>query len=56
MIADLRYGTLPYDDKSLWGLEIDVNNSENHAIFKNIRDFNDRHYSEFWDMLRGEFN
>ena len=23
---------------------------------KNIRDFNDSHYSEFWDMLRGEFN
>ncbi len=56
MIADLRYGTLPYDDKSLWGLEIDVNNLENHAIFKNIRNFNDSHYIEFWDMLKGNFN
>ena len=26
LIADLRYGTLPYDNKSLWGIEIDEKN------------------------------
>jgi inner membrane protein len=56
MIADLRYGTLPYDDKSLWGIKIDVNNSDQHAIFQSLRNFNASHYNEFWLMLKGKFN
>ena len=56
MIADLRYGTLPYDDKSLWGIKIDINNSDQHAIFENLRNFNDAHYNEFWLMLKGKLN
>ena len=56
LIADLRYGTLPYDYKSLWGIEIDPYNPNNHVIFKNIRNFNESIYDEFWQMLRGDLN
>lgn len=55
IIADLRYGTLPYDDKSLWGIEIDTNNPMQHVKFINLRKINEKQYSEFWDMLKGNF-
>ena len=45
-----------YDDKSLWGIKIDVNNSDQHAIFQSLRNFNASHYNEFWLMLKGKFN
>lgn len=54
MIADLRYGTLPYDDRSLWGIEIDVQHPDNHVIFNNLRNISDKHYDEFWLMLNGK--
>ncbi len=56
MIADLRYGTFPYDDKSLWGIKIDVNNPDEHVSFTNLRNFNDNYYNDFWLMLKGRFN
>ena len=55
IIADLRYGTLPYDDKSLWGIEININNPMQHVKFINLRKINEKQYSEFWDMLKGNF-
>ncbi len=55
VIADLRYGTLPYDDKSLWGIKIDISNIENHVKFLNLRKFEDDHYAEFWKLLKGKF-
>ena len=53
VIADLRYGTLPYDSKSLWGIEIDLENNDKHVNFKSLRNFNKENYDEFWDMLKG---
>lgn len=55
MIADLRYGTLPYDNKSLWGIKIDINHPDDHVNFMNLRKFEDKHYDEFWLMLNGKF-
>lgn len=55
MIADLRYGTLPYDDKSLWGIKVNVRTPDKHVIFKNLRNIGDGHYDEFWLMLNGKF-
>ena len=55
MIADLRYGTLPYDDKSLWGIKVDLDQPEKHVTFGNLRNINDKHYDEFWLMLNGKF-
>lgn len=55
MIADLRYGTLPYDNKSLWGIKIDVNTPQQHVTFINLRNINGKHYDEFWLMLNGKF-
>ncbi len=56
MIADLRYGTLPYDDKSLWGIKINPSEPEKHVKFVNLRNISDKHYDEFWLMLNGEFS
>ncbi len=53
VIADLRYGTLPYDNKSLWGIKINENNSEQHVNFLNLRNFKSNQYLEFWSMLKG---
>ena len=56
MIADLRYGMLPYDDKSLWGIEINEKEPNKHVFFKNIRNFDDKVYDKFWDMLKGNLD
>ena len=53
IISDLRYGSLPYDNKSLWGIQINENNSDKHVNFLNLRNFNNNQYSEFWSMLKG---
>ena len=55
LIGDLRYGFLPYDDKSLWGIEINTNTPEIHVDFKNLRDFNEKFYKEYWNMLSGNY-
>lgn len=56
IIADLRYGTLPFDLNSLWGIEINEEKQESHVEFKNLRDFKSHHYQQFWEMLKGNFN
>lgn len=55
IIADLRYGTLPHDNKSLWGIQINPDTPNAHVRFGNLRNMNDRHYDEFWLMLNGKF-
>ena len=55
-IADLRYSSLPYTDNSLWGIEINFNEPDKHVLFRNIRNFNDKVYKEFWNMLKGDLN
>ena len=55
VIADLRYGTLPHDTMSLWGIEINPAEIDKHVTFKNLRNFKNEHYERFWDMLKGNF-
>ncbi len=55
IIADLRYGTLPYDYKSLWGIEVDPKNENQHVKYKNLRNFNSDVYKEFWLLIKGKF-
>ena len=54
LIADLRYGTLPNDHRSLWGIEIDVDNESDHVNFRRLRSFSKKDYKEFWSMLTGK--
>ena len=54
LIADLRYGTLPHDDKSLWGIEINPAESDKHVTFRKLRNFQNYHYQRFWEMLKGD--
>lgn len=53
IIADLRYGTLPHDSLSLWGIKINPESQNQHVEFKNLRDFKKEHYKIFWNMLGG---
>ena len=55
LIGDLRYGYLPHDDKSLWGIKIDTTLNE-HVVFKNLRNFEKKDYQSFWEMLNGNLN
>jgi len=51
VIADLRYGTLPYDTYSLWGIEVDMQKQDEHVKWVVLRNFEQAHYDEFWAML-----
>jgi inner membrane protein len=53
IIADLRYGTLPHDDMSLWGIEVNTAENDQHVTFRKLRNFNNKHYQRFWEMLKG---
>jgi inner membrane protein len=55
VIADLRYGTLPYDTMSLWGIEVDMQKQDEHVKWIVLRNFEQSHYDEFWDMLWNGF-
>ncbi len=55
VIGDLRYGTLPYDFRALWGIQFDLKKPESHANFISLRNFEKNDYSEFWKMLNGNF-
>ncbi len=53
IIADLRYGTLPHDDLSLWGIEVNPSKDDKHVTFIKLRNFKNKHYQRFWEMLKG---
>jgi len=53
IIADLRYGTLPHDDMSLWGIEINPNENNKHVNFIKLRNFKNEDYKRFLEMLKG---
>ena len=54
IIADLRYGTLPHDVYSLWGIKIDSSNQDQHVEYINLRKFKKNQYKTFWNMLNGK--
>ncbi|MBT4989987.1 MAG: metal-dependent hydrolase [Rickettsiales bacterium] len=54
VIGDLRYGTLPYDLRTLWGLK--VNPAPNTpSTFLKLGNFQENDYIEFKEMLKGQF-
>ena len=55
LLADLRYGTLPHDDRSFWGIEINRDTPNRHVVLKRLRKLDQRHYDTFWLMLNGRF-
>ncbi len=54
VIADLRYGKLPNDLDSLWGIKLKPEREQEHVSFLNFRNFDKKYYLEFWKMLRGQ--
>ena len=53
VIADLMYRKFPYDNKSLWGIQIDFDNQNNHVEFLNLREFTKKDFKKFWQLLNG---
>lgn len=52
IIADLRYGVLPYQINALWGIRIDKENANKHAKFVSLTDkIGERDYDEFYSFL-----
>ena len=55
IIGDARYGILPTSLEPLWGIEINISETDRHAVFKTFRD-PDRmsaQIQELWDMICG---
>lgn len=53
VIADLRYGTLPDNLQSLWGIKVTPEQPDTHARFVNLRNFKKRDYQRYLNMLFG---
>jgi inner membrane protein len=56
IISDLRYGTLPHDTYSMWGIRVNPDTQNNHAQWMSLRNFKGRDYDGFWNMLKGDFS
>ena len=39
--------------QSLWGIEINPSKPDEHVKFKNLRNFKNNDYKNFWNMLKG---
>ena len=53
IIADLRYGTLPNNLSSLWGIKINITKPEQHAKYFFLRNFNSETKRNFKAMILG---
>ena len=53
VLGDLRYGTLPYDTNSLWGIRVYPSSPDKHVSFRHLRDFSPKQLHEFTEMLKG---
>ena len=54
VIADLRYGTLPYDEKSFWGIKVTPEKPEEHVHLKYLRNISKQDLDTFWHMVLGD--
>jgi len=54
IIADLRYGTLPNNDESLWGIKLNPNKPDQHVEYVFLRNFTDDKIQKFKKMLKGK--
>ena len=56
VIADLRYGKMPYDTQSLWGIEYDIKKPNNHVKYLNLRNYDKSDYEKYWEMIKGKLD
>lgn len=56
VLADLRYGALPNDTNSMWGIEVNTATPNEHVEWKSLRKFSKAQYDEFWKMLLDGFD
>lgn len=54
VIGDVRYALLPDSIEPLWGIEIDADQSDQHARFVTFRDNTESERDRFWHMLKGD--
>lgn len=53
IIGDARYSLLPNQIKPLWGITVNTEKPDEHAIFASFRAVDKRDWSTLWLMLRG---
>lgn len=58
VVADLRYGLMPNNDKAIWGIEIDVNNPNAHVTYRRLAlgRLKSRFSENIMEMLFGNSN
>ena len=54
VIGDVRYAMLPDSIEPLWGIKIDVDQSDKHVKFVTFRENNPQSRDKFWKMLTGQ--
>lgn len=54
-IGDVRYSLLPTQIKPLWGISVDTQRPEKHAVFKGFRDVGKREWNTYWSMINGSY-
>ena len=54
IIADLRYGTLPNNVESLWGIKLNQTKPNAHVEYLFLREFNKEKMNKFIMMLQGK--
>jgi len=55
VIADLRYSAQPHKIQPIWGIVIDPENPEEHAIYTNFSLPGSRALGATWDMIVGDY-
>ncbi|MEM7617680.1 MAG: metal-dependent hydrolase, partial [Pseudomonadota bacterium] len=53
IIGDLRYGILPQDIRSLWGIKVNPANDNEHVDFIHLRNFTKADRKKLWNMIIG---
>ncbi len=56
VIADLRYGKMPYDSESLWGIKYDIEKPNDHVKYLNLRNYEKSDYKKYWEMVKGNLD
>jgi len=54
ILGDIRYANKPLGVNPMWGIEMDLDNPQNHAKYKFYRDLSKENRQQFYNMLMGQ--
>jgi len=56
VLGDMRFGMLPNNSRSMWGITLDYSKPDKHADYDFFRENTSNVRSIFWSMLTGKYN